>query len=107
MGQNILGHSRYSHNYGAGLEYNRLLSNRWQVSANTSHIQKRYQIQIFTKYYNGHANSQAALMLYQPKSKLLIYSGLDWMQDRLADEAESSNKRYTEVVFILWGLIGY
>ena len=103
IGQNILGDSRYSHNYGAGLEYNRLLSNHWQVSANTTHIQKRYQDSDLAQYYNGHANSQAALILYQPKSKLLIYSGLDWMQDRLTDEAESSNKKGIRSGFLYFG----
>jgi hypothetical protein len=61
----------------AGLEYNRLLSDRWQVSANTSHIQKRYQDSDLAQYYNGHSNSQAALVCINQKSKLLIYSGLD------------------------------
>ncbi len=93
VGQNMLGNNRYSHNYGAGLEYNRLLSNHWQISTNITHIQKRYQGADLAQYYDGRANSQATLILYQPKAQLLIYSGLDWMQDRLADEAESSNKQ--------------
>ena len=103
IGQNILGNSRYSQNYGAGLEYNRLLSNRWQVSANTTHIQKRYQDSALAQYYDGHANSQAALILYQPKSQLLIYSGLDWLQDRLADQAESSNRQGIRSGFLYFG----
>lgn len=103
IGQNLLGDGRYSHNYGAGLEYNRLLSDRWQVSANTTHIQKRYQDADLAKYYNGHANSQAVLILYQPKSKLLLYSGFDWMQDLLTDAAESSNKKGMRSGFLYFG----
>ena len=103
IGQNILGNSRYSHNYGTGLEYNRLLSNRLQVSANTTHIQKRYQDSDLAHYYDGHSNSQAALVMYQPKSQLLIYSGVDWLQDRLADEAESSNKQGIRSGFLYFG----
>ena len=103
IGQNILGNSRYSNNYGTGLEYNRLLSNRLQVSANTTHIQKRYQDSDLAHYYDGHSNSQAALVMYQPKSQLLIYSGVDWLQDRLADEAESSNKQGIRSGFLYFG----
>ena len=103
IGQNILGNSRYNQTYGTGLEYNRLLSNRWQVSANTTHIQKRYQDSALARYYDGHSNSQAALILYQPKSKLLIYSGIDWMQDHLKDEAESSNRQGIRSGFLYFG----
>ena len=41
--------------------------------------------------------------MYQPKSKILIYSGLDWLQDRLADEAESSNKQGIRSGFLYFG----
>lgn len=103
IGQNILGNSRYNQNYGAGLDYNRILSNRWQVSTNLTHIQKRYQDSNIAQYYDGHSNSQAALLLYQPKPQLLIYSGLDWMQDDLADEAESSNRQGIRSGFLYFG----
>lgn len=103
IGQNILGNNRYNKNYGAGLDYNRLLSSHWQVSTNVTHIQKRYQDSDLAQHYNGYSNSQAVLVLYQPKPQLLIYSGLDWMQDELADKAESSKRQGIRSGFLYFG----
>lgn len=98
--QNLLGDSRYSHNYGTVFEYNRLLTNRWQVSANATHIQKRYENFELAKHYNGHSNSQSALLLYQPKPQWLIYTGVDSTRDHLEDEAESSQRQGIRIGFL-------
>ena len=91
--QNFLGGNRYNQNYGGSLEYNQRLSNQWQFSGNISHLQKRYADTNLANYYDGHANSTAWLLLYQPQLKWLVYGGIDYMRDDLADEAESSNRQ--------------
>lgn len=91
--QNLLGGSRYNQNYAATLEYNRQVSNQWQVSGSVSHVQKRYEDDDVAKYYDGHANSTAWIVLYQPKPKWLVYGGADFMHDDLEDQAESSDRQ--------------
>ena len=70
-----------------------MLTNQWQLSGNISHLQKRYVDDNLAKHYDGHANSIAALALYQPQVKWLVFAGLDYMQDHLKDLAESSNRQ--------------
>lgn len=103
--QNILGDSRYSRNYGVGLDYNRILSDRWQLSANTSHIQKKYQNIQLAKYYDGYSNSQSAMLIHQLKPKVIVYGGADFMQDRLLDHAESSTRKGVRVGAMYFGNI--
>ena len=91
--QNWLGGDRYNQNYGATLEYNRQLNQQWQLSGNVGHIQKRYQDSSIADRYDGHSNSIAGLVLYQPKPNWLVYGGADYMRDDLSDEAESSNRK--------------
>lgn len=91
--QNLLGGKRYNQNYAATLEYNRQISNQWQISGSLAHLQKRYEEDDSANYYNGHANSTAWILLYQPKPKWLIYGGADFMRDDLADQSESSDRR--------------
>jgi len=92
-GQNLLGGSQYNQNYGLTLEYNRKISDQWQISGNLSHIQKRYTDDDLASYYDGHANSTAWILLYQPKPRWLVYAGADFMRDDLADQAESSDRQ--------------
>ena len=91
--QNLLGGKRYNQNYAATLEYNRQISNQWQISGSLSHLQKRYEEDESANYYNGHANSTALILLYQPKPKWLVYGGADFMRDDLADQSESSDRQ--------------
>lgn len=91
--QNWLGGERYNQNYGATLEYNRQLSKVLQLSGNVGHIQKRYADSNIADRYDGHSNSIAGLVLYQPKSNWLVYGGADYMRDDLKDEAESSDRK--------------
>ena len=91
--QNLLGGSRYNQNYAATLEYNRQVSDQWQVSGSVSHLQKRYEDDDLANYYDGHTNSTAWILLYQPKPKWLVYAGADFMHDDLADQAESSDRQ--------------
>lgn len=91
--QNWLGGDRYNQNYGSTLEYNRQLNQQWQLSGNVGHIQKRYQDSSIADRYDGHSNSIAGLVLYQPKQNWLVYGGADYMRDDLSDEAESSNRK--------------
>ncbi len=91
--QNLLDGSRYNQNYAATLEYNRQVSDQWQVSGSVSHLQKRYEDDDLANYYDGYANSTAWILLYQPKPKWLVYAGADLMRDDLADQAESSNRQ--------------
>ncbi|MBU5618064.1 DUF560 domain-containing protein [Psychrobacter sp. TAE2020] len=91
--QNLLGGSRYNQNYAATLEYNRQMSDQWQISGSVSHLQKRYEDDDLANYYDGHANSTAWIFLYQPKPKWLVYAGADVMRDDLADQAESSDRQ--------------
>lgn len=91
--QNLLGGNRYNQNYGATLEYNRQLSDQWQVSSSISHLQKRYEDDDLANYYDGHANSTAWVLLYQPKPRWLLYAGIDLMRDDLVDQAESSDRQ--------------
>ena len=91
--QNLLGGSRYNQNYAATLEYNRQISDQWQVSSSFTHLQKRYEDDDLANYYNGHANSTAWILLYQPKPRWLVYAGADFTRDNLADQAESSDRQ--------------
>ena len=92
-GQNLLGGSPYNQNYGLTLEYNRKISDQWQVSGNVSHLQKRYSEEDLASFYDGYANSTAWIVLYQPKPRLLIYTGADFTSDDLNDQAESSDRK--------------
>lgn len=91
--QNWLGGDRYNQNYGATLEYNRQLNQQWQLSGSVGHIQKRYQDSSIADRYDGHSNSIAGLVLYQPKPNWLVFGGVDYIRDDLTDEAESSNRK--------------
>ena len=91
--KNLLGGSRYNQNYAATLEYNRQVSDQWQVSGSVSHLQKHYEDDDLANYYDGHANSTAWILLYQPKPRWLVYAGADFMRDDLADQAESSDRQ--------------
>ena len=91
--QNLLGGNRYNQNYAATLEYNRQISNQWQISGSLSHLQKRYEDEDSATYYNGNANSTAWILLYQPKPRWLVYGGADFMRDNLADPSESSDRQ--------------
>lgn len=91
--QNLLGGKRYNQNYAATLEYNRQISSQWQVSGSLSHLQKRYEDDDLANYYDGHANSTAWILLYQPKPRWLVYGGADFMRDDLADQSESSDRQ--------------
>lgn len=91
--QNLLGGSQYNQNYAATLEYNRQLSNQWQISGSLSHLQKRYEDDNLASYYDGHANSTAWIVLYQPQPKWLVYGGADFTRDDLSDKAESSDRQ--------------
>lgn len=91
--QNLLGGGKYNQNYAATLDYNRQISNKWQASGSFSHLQKRYEEANSANYYNGHANSTAWILLYQPKAKWLVYGGADFMRDNLADQSESSDRQ--------------
>jgi len=91
--QNLLGGSQYNQNYAATLEYNRKISNQLQISGSLSHLQKRYEENDSANYYNGHANSTAWILLYQPRPRWLIYGGADFMRDDLADQSESSDRQ--------------
>ena len=91
--QNWLGGERYNQNYGATLEFNRQLNKTWQLSGNVAHIQKRYEDSSIADRYDGHSNSIAGLVLYQPKPNWLVYGGADYMRDELKDEAESSDRK--------------
>ncbi len=91
--QNLLGGKRYNQNYAATLEYNRQVSNQWQISGSLSHLQKRYEDEDSANYYDGHANSTAWIVLYQPKPRWLVYGGADFMRDDLADQSESSDRQ--------------
>lgn len=106
--QNILGDSRYSKNYGIGLDYNRILSDRWQLSANTSYIEKKYQDDQVAKFYDGHSNSQSAMLIHQLRPKLIVYSGVDLMQDHLLDDAESSDRKGGRIGAMYFGdILGF
>lgn len=91
--QNLLGGKRYNQNYAATLEYNRQISDQWQISGSLAHLQKRYEEDDSANYYNGHANSTAWILLYQPKPRWLVYGGADFMRDDLADQSESSDRQ--------------
>lgn len=91
--QNLLGGNRYNQNYAATLEYNRQISNRWQISGSLSHLQKRYEDEDSAIYYDGNANSTAWILLYQPKPRWLVFGGADFMRDNLADLSESSDRQ--------------
>lgn len=93
INQNILGGSQYNRNYAATLEYNRQLASQWQISGNLSHLQKRYADDDLANFYDGHANSTAWILLYQPQPKWLVYGGADFTRDDLADQAESSDRK--------------
>lgn len=93
VNQNILGGNRYNQNYAATLEYNRQLASKWQVSGNISHLQKRYEDDDLASFYDGHANSAAGIVLYQPQPRWLVYAGADFTRDDLADQAESSDRQ--------------
>lgn len=90
--QNMLGDSRYSFNYGTTLDYSRQLSNRLKFVVSSTYLQKNYQDTNIANHYNGNSNSQTALLIYQLKSNILLYSGIDHTQDRLSDKSESSIK---------------
>ncbi|OLF34492.1 surface lipoprotein assembly modifier, partial [Psychrobacter sp. Rd 27.2] len=90
--QNLLGGSQYNQNYIATLNYNRKISKKLQISGSFSHSQKRYEENDLAEYYDGHSNSTAWIVLYQPKPRWLVYAGSDAMRDSLADEAESSDR---------------
>lgn len=90
--QNLLGGSQYNQNYSATLNYNRKISKKLQISGSFSHSQKRYEEDDLAEYYDGHSNSTAWIVLYQPKPRWLVYAGADAMNDSLADEAESSDR---------------
>lgn len=91
--QNLLGGSQYNQNYAATLEYNRQIADNWQISGSIAHLQKRYEDNELASFYNGHANSTAWIVLYQPKPKWLVYAGADVMRDDLADQSESSDRQ--------------
>ena len=91
--QNLLGGRLYNQNYAATLEYNRQISNQWQISGSVSHLQKRYEDEDSANYYNGNANSTAWILLYQPRPRWLVYGGADFMRDNLADPSESSDRQ--------------
>jgi len=91
--QNLLGGSQYNQNYAATLEYNRQISNQWQISGSISHLQKRYEDDDVANFYDGHANSTAWILLYQPQPKWLVYAGADFTRDDLTDQAESSDRQ--------------
>lgn len=93
VGQNLLGGSRYNQNYGLALEYNRKVSDQWQISSSVSHLQKRYEEDDLANFFDGHANSVAWILLYQPKPRWLVYGGTDFMRDNVADQAESSDRQ--------------
>ncbi len=101
--QNILADSRYSKNYGVGLNYNRILSDRWQISSNTSYIEKRYRDGQLAKYYDGYSKSQSVMLIHQFKPRLIVYGGLDFIQDRVLDNAESSNRKGVRSGFMYYG----
>ncbi|MBF7688209.1 DUF560 domain-containing protein [Acinetobacter sp. EC24] len=101
--QNILGNNRYSQNYGTNLEYSQQLSTRWKVSANTSYIEKNYHQSSTAKYYDGYSNSQAVVIMYQPKPNFLLYSGVSFIQDHLADRSESSVRQGLRLGFLYSG----
>ncbi|MCF9047368.1 surface lipoprotein assembly modifier, partial [Acinetobacter nectaris] len=90
--QNMLGDSRYSLNYGTTLDYSRQLSNRLKFVVSSTYLQKNYKDSNIANHYNGTNNGQTALLLYQLKSNVLIYTGIDYIQDRLSDKSESSIK---------------
>ena len=90
--QNLLGGSQYNQNYAVTLEYNRQIADKWQVSGSISHLQKRYEDNELASYYDGHANSTAWIVIYQPKPRWLVYAGADLMRDDLADQSESSDR---------------
>jgi len=91
--QNLLGGKLYNQNYAATLEYNRQISNQWQISGSLSHLQKRYEDEDSANYYDGNANSTAWILLYQPKPRWLVYGGADFMRDNLVDPSESSDRQ--------------
>ncbi|SDB82289.1 Protein of unknown function [Acinetobacter boissieri] len=101
--QNLLGNNRYSQNYGSSLEYSRQLSEQWKISANTSHMRKNYNQSNISLHYDGYSNSQAALIMYQPKANFLVYSGINFMQDHLADRSESSTRQGVRIGFLYLG----
>ena len=75
------------------MEYNRQIASKWQISGNFSHLQKRYADDDLAKFYDGHANSTAWILLYQPQPKWLVYGGADFTRDDLADQAETSDRK--------------
>lgn len=98
--QNNLGNSRYSFNYGTTLEYSRQLSNRLKFVLNTIYLQKNYEDTKIANHYNGTSNGQTALFVYQLKSNVLLYAGVDHTQDRLSNRSESSYKTGVRTGFL-------
>lgn len=92
-GQNLLGGSRYNQNYGLTFEYNQKISDQWQISGSVSHLQKKYSEEDLASFYDGYANSTAWILLYQPTPRWLVYTGADFTNDNVSDQAESSDRQ--------------
>ena len=90
--QNTLGNSRYSFNYGTSLNYSRELLDKLRFLISSTYIQKKYKNLNIANHFNGENTSETALLLYQLKSNILLYNGIEAMQDHLSDKSESSTK---------------
>jgi outer membrane protein len=98
--QNILGDNRYGKNYGTNLLYSQKLTNKLQISTNTSYIQKTYRDESLARIYNGKNYGQSVFLTYQPVGNWMAYTGLDFVYDDLKDESESSKKKGIRIGFL-------
>ena len=109
--QNWLGKARYSRHFGAVAEFSYRITQKWQISSDFSHRQKRYRENALAGRYNGYLNAVSLNVLWQPAPEWVLQIGADASTDTVRDRSESSVRKGVHWGAAYrhrqWGMQGY
>lgn len=88
---NRLGGQAYGRQWGVNSEYEHWLGRQWQGSASYQY-RRKYYVDAHNRDYEGHWHYISATLAYWPRASQMGYIGIDAMADRLAADANSSNR---------------
>ena len=88
--QNWLGGTRYNHNIGLTVDYNRQFNPSWRLGSYIQYSEKRYQDESLARRYNSRLTLFGSTLSYRAQPGWLLYAGLDVANDDTLEREQAS-----------------